>query len=112
MARANIDYLSSYLFRQTFSVFIQRSRSTPPPIRPPSCTKKFGYYTFNTDVSRNQNFESTTPGDSIIIRKLPEFEFEGRDRQIASGALPLWFSFDSSFGLYHRVEPTSEAGLL
>jgi LPS-assembly protein len=108
IARANIDYLSSYLFRQTFTysfneaVFSSTNSSA-------FVTKNFSYYTFNTDVARNQNFESTISGDSIVIRKLPEFEFLGRDRQLASGALPAWFSFDTSFGLYHRVEPTSEA---
>ena len=40
-----------------------------------------------------------------MIRKLPEFDFTGRDRQIASGTLPVWFSFDSSAGLYNREEP-------
>ena len=41
---------------------------------------------------------------------MPEFEFEGRDRQIASGSLPLWFSFDMSAAAFHRVQPTSETG--
>jgi LPS-assembly protein len=46
----------------------------------------------------------------VIIRKLPEFELEGRERQVASGNLPLWLSFDSSFALFHRAEPTAEPG--
>jgi LPS-assembly protein len=107
IARANIDYLSSYLFRQTFSYSfneaVYSSTNSTGFI-----TKNFDYYTFNTAVSRNQNFETTTPGDSVIIRKLPEFELLGRDQQITSGSLPLWFSFNTSFGLYHRVEPTAE----
>jgi LPS-assembly protein len=107
VARANIDYLSSFLFRQTFSggfneaVYSSTNSSA-------YVTKHFDYYTFNADVSRNENFDSVTTGDSVIIRKLPEFEFEGRDQQIASGDLPLWFSFDTSFGLYHRTEPKTE----
>jgi LPS-assembly protein len=107
IARANIDYLSSYIFRQTFSASfneaIYSSTNSSGFVE-----KNFDYYAFNVDISRNQNFESTTSGDSVIIRKLPEFEFLGRDRQIAEGAVPLWFSFDTSFGLYHRTEPTSE----
>jgi LPS-assembly protein len=106
IARANIDYLSSYLFRQTFSYSFNEavySSTTSTGF----VSKTFDYYTFNTAVSRNQNFESTVDGDSIVIRKLPEFEFLGRDQQIASGKLPLWFSFETSFGLYHRAEPTA-----
>jgi len=105
--RGNLDYLSSFLFRQTFSgsfnEAVYSSTNSTAYLK-----KDFGYYSFTTDVSRNQNFESVTSGDSVIIRKLPEFEFDGRDRQIASGALPAWFSFDTSFGLYHRVEPRTE----
>ena len=62
------------------------------------------------NVSRNENFESTYPGDFVTIRKLPEVEYEGRDRQIASGDVPLWFSFDSSIATFHRVQPTAEPG--
>jgi LPS-assembly protein len=107
VARANIDYLSSFLFRQTFSAGFNEAvySSTNSTAY---LTKHFDYYTFNTDVSRNENFDSTAAGDSVIIRKLPEFQFEGRDEQIASGVLPAFFSFDTSFGLYHRVEPKPE----
>jgi LPS-assembly protein len=108
-ARGNIDYLSSFLFRQTFSYSFNEAvySSTNSAAY---VTKKFDYYTFNTSISRNENFESATPGDSIVIRKLPEFELEGRDRQLTSGALPTWFSFDSTFGLYHRVQPDPHNG--
>jgi LPS-assembly protein len=108
IARANVDYLSSYLFRQTFAYsFTEAVYSTTNSTG--FITKNFDYYTFNTDVSRNENFESSVANDSVLIRKLPEFEFLGRDRQVASGALPAWFSFDTSFGLYHRVQPIAEA---
>ncbi len=106
-ARGNLDYLSSYLFRQTFagsfSEAIYSSTNSAAYV-----SKQFSYYSFDTTVSRNQDFLSTTPGDAITIRKLPEFELEGRDQQIASGPVPLWVSFDTSFGLYHRVQ--SDAG--
>ncbi|HEX4277970.1 MAG TPA: LPS assembly protein LptD [Bryobacteraceae bacterium] len=107
IARANVDYLSSYLFRQTFSASFNEAvySSTNSTA---FVTKNFSYYTFNTDVSRIQNFQSVATGDNVIIRKLPEFELTGRDQQIAAGPVPLWVSFDTTFGLYHRVEPTSE----
>ena len=107
-ARGNLDYLSSYLFRQTFagsfSEAIYSSTNSAAYL-----SKEFGYYSFDTTVSRNQDFLSTTPGDAITIRKLPEFELEGRDRLISSSPVPLWVSFDTSFGLYHRVESDAAA---
>jgi len=101
----SLDYLSSYLFRQTFSAsFNEAIYSSTNSIA--YLTKRFDYYTFNTVVSRNQNFLSVTPGDTVTIRKSPEFELSGRDRQVTDGTLPLWVSFDASFGLNHRVEST------
>lgn len=108
-ARANIDYLSSLLFRQTFSgsfseAIFSATNSTA------YVQKKFDYYTLTTFFSRTENYVTNTPGDSVIIRKSPDLEFDGRDQQFASGPVPLWFSFDSSFGLFHRSEPTVESG--
>ena len=108
-ARANIDYVSSYLFRETFSGSFNEAIYSSD-VSTAFVSKNAGYYSFDTSVSRTQNFESTNPGDSIIIRKLPESEFLGRDQQILAGPVPLWFSFQSSFGLYHRAEPTAEPG--
>jgi LPS-assembly protein len=108
-ARGSMDYLSSFAFRQTFSAsFNEAIYSTTSSSA--FVEKRFSYYTFTTDVSRTELFESATPNDSVIVRKLPEFEFEGRERQLADGAVPLWLSFDSSFALFHRVEPQIEPG--
>jgi LPS-assembly protein len=109
IARANIDYISSYLFRQVFSGSFNEAiySSTNSSA---FASKNFGYYAVNIDVSENKNFESTTSGDTVTIRKLPEVEFLGRDQQIASGNIPLWFSFDSSVAAFHRADPTSEPG--
>ncbi len=101
----SLDYLSSYLFRQTFSAsFNEAIYSSTNSVA--FLTKRFDYYTFDTVVSRNQNFLSVTEGDTVSIRKLPEFDFSGRDRQVTPDALPLWLSFDASLGLNHRVEST------
>ncbi len=108
-AQASVDYVSSYLFRETFSGSFNEATASSD-VSTAYVSKKFDYYTFNAAVSRNQNFESTTPGDSITIRKLPEFEFDGRDQQILGGPVPLWASFQSSFGLYNRSEPIYAPG--
>ena len=59
IARASIDYLSSFLFRQTFSAsFNEAVYSSTNSVA--YVSKHFDYYTFTTDVSRNQNFDSTS----------------------------------------------------
>lgn len=102
--RGALDYLSSFAFRQQFSQsFNEAIFGETHSVG--YLEKNKSYYTFDTEVSRVENFQDATPGNYIIIRKLPEFDFDGRDNLIYNGVLPVFFSFDSSFGLYHRVEP-------
>ncbi len=103
-ARGAIDYLSSFAFRQQFSQSFSEAIFAETHSLG-YLEKNFSYYTFDTEVSRVENFQDATPGNYIIIRKLPEFDFDGRDQLIYNGILPVFASFDSSFGLYHRVEP-------
>jgi LPS-assembly protein len=109
IARGSLNYISSYAFRQQFSesfteAIFAESHSTA------SVEKNFDFYNFSVGVNRTEEFLSANKGDSVLIRKLPEFDLNGRDRPIGSSVLPLWFSFDSSFGLYHRAEPSYEPG--
>jgi LPS-assembly protein len=104
VARGAIDYLSSYLFHQQFTdsftqaIFSETHSSA-------YLEKHFGTYTFDVSASRTENFLDTTPGNSVIIRSLPEFELNDRYQQIAGGPVPLWFSLYASAGFFHRVEP-------
>ena len=108
IARAAVDYLSSYLFHQQFSdsfseaIFSETHSSG-------FLEKHFGTYTFDVAVSRTQSFQDTTPGNSITIRALPEVELNDTYQQLASGRIPLWFSLHASYGLFHRVEPQGAA---
>ena len=109
IARGSLNYISSYAFRQQFSesfteAIFAESHSTG------SIEKNVDYYNFSVAATRTEEFLSTTKGDEVLIRKLPEFDLNGRDRQVSSQVLPIWFSFDSSFGLNHRVEPATEPG--
>jgi LPS-assembly protein len=110
IARGSLNYISSYAFRQQFSesfteAIFAESHSTA------SVEKNFGgYYNFSTGVNRTEEFLSANKGDSVLIRKFPEFDLNGRDQRFDALKLPLWFSFDSSFGLYHRSEPSDEPG--
>ena len=101
-ARGDLRYLSSFLFRQQFTQSFDEAVSSE--------THSVGYitrhwsdYGFTLAAQRNVNFQSTTPNDDIVLRKLPEANFSQREHQI--GKLPVWFSFDSSFGLERRTEP-------
>lgn len=103
-AIGQINYLSSFLFRQTFSqsfhdAIFSESHSVG------FLTKHWDTFGFYVVGDRDEEFQSVTPGDTIVIKKLPEVEFLSRDRQILGGVLPLWFSFDSSAGFLDRTEP-------
>jgi LPS-assembly protein len=114
-ARGNVNYISSFRFRQQWSesyneVIGSEIHSVA------SLERNWSSYFFSAVVSRQQNFESTEiqvtqPNGStsfetnaVTIRKLPEAQFTGSDRQLWS-KIPLWFSFDSAAGLLYRAEP-------
>jgi LPS-assembly protein len=108
--RMDINYLSSFLFRQTFSESYNEAIN--------SQVNSVGYaqrhwtdYALNIVFRRNQLFESTAPSDFVAIGKLPEVTFDSRDQTILNGSLPVWVSFDSSFTLARRQEPTFQTGV-
>ena len=105
-AHGSLDYLSSFLFRQSFTqsfseaIFAETHSAA-------YLTKKWSTFDFTVAVSRLQNFQDTTPGNYVIIRKTPEVDFDSADHQLIAG-LPLWFSLQSSFGLLDRSQPAFE----
>ncbi len=103
----NLNYLSSYLFRQTFSESYNEAISGEVD-SVAYAQRHWREEVLTLVVSQTQLFESTTPGDKIEVQKLPEVAFQGRDRTLVAGPLPLWFSFDSSFALTRRQQPTFE----
>ncbi len=104
VARGSLDYLSSYLFHQQFTdSFTQAIFSETHSVA--FVEKHFGTATFDVSASRTENFLDTTAGNSVEIRALPEAEFHDNFTPILSGKVPLWFSLNSSWGYFHRVEP-------
>ncbi len=86
-AHGSLDYLSSFLFRQSFTqsfneAIFAETHSTA------YITKKFSNYDFTVAVSRLQNFQDTTPGNYVIIRKTPEVDF-GRQHGSAGSCSPM-----------------------
>ncbi len=114
--RLDYNYLSSYLFRQSFANSFVSAVSSE--------IDSTGYlqrhfvndtYVLNIGFTRNQLFEGVPISiinnkavvnneDQVSIQKLPSVEFNSRDQQVLGGALPVWFSFDSSLDLLDRHE--------
>lgn len=104
---ANINYLSSFLFRQAFTqsfneAIFSEVNSTA------YVSKNWSTFTLHGVFSRHQLFQSSSENDQIVIRKLPSFEFLSRDRQINTRVIPLWVSLESSAGFFRRRQPLFE----
>ena len=104
IARGELNYLSSLLFRQSFSQTFNEAIFTEVHSIG-FITKQWDTFSADLVFQRTENFQTTNPGDSIVIRKLPELEFSSRDREISSAGIPIWVSFDSSAGLLKRSQP-------
>ena len=99
---ANVDYLSSFLFRLAFNeVFSQAVYSEVKSQA--FLSKSVSGINFNGFVGRYQNFLSTTPGQVIKITHAPSFDFSGADQQL--GRTPFYWSFDASAAGLSRSEP-------
>ena len=89
---------------------------TPKLIRIGHISKYWGPYAFNIAASRIETFQwptaesfpnAASTDNSLSIRKLPTFEFNSRDQQVADGPLPLYVSWDANFSFLHRQERPS-----
>jgi LPS-assembly protein len=99
---ANIDYLSSFVFRLAFNdVFSQAVNSEVKSDAFLSNATR-GYF-YNGSVRRYQNFESTKLGDQITILHAPGVELSSVDHQIANS--PLFWSYDGAAEGLSRSEP-------
>jgi len=101
-ARGDINYLSSYLFRQAWTESYSEAISSEVHSTG-FLAKPFQYYSLTFVFQRLENFQSLTPNDKIVIRKLPDIEFNARDHLIWQG-VPIWLSWEASSGLLSRGE--------
>ncbi len=117
-SRGSINYISSFAFRQDWSESINEAVSSEVH-SVGFVGKDWSNYTFDVVGARLENFQSvelqsenpvtgatSNQTNAVIIRKMPEADFSGREQEV--GNLPLWFSFDSSAGLLYRSEPLYE----
>jgi len=105
-ASANIDYLSSFLFRQAFSTTYSQAVNSE--------VRSVVYLSHNLDglslnatAGRYQNFYqdpvTSTYSDQIKILHLPAVEVNGLERKIDGS--PVYWALDSSAGGLQRSEP-------
>ena len=99
---ANVDYLSSYIFRLVFSdVFTQAVNSEV--LSQAFLSKTSGAFFLNTLTSRYQDFQSTNPGDVITILHAPSVEVSSVEQRL--GRTPFLGSFDFDGEGLSRSEP-------
>jgi LPS-assembly protein len=114
---ASINYLSSFRFRQEWTEsFNEAIGSEVHSVG--YVEKDRSYYTMDAVFARLENFQRAEVftnnrfiTDSVVIRKLPEAEFSGRERRLFRN-VPLWFSFQSAAGLLYRSEPVFQGDTL
>ena len=115
-ARGQINYITSFRFRQQWTESFNEAVFTEVG-SVGILNKNWSNYIFNVVVSRLENFQSSEipivnpvtqatsyETNAVTIRKLPELQLDGRERQIWRN-VPVWFSFDSALGLLYRDEP-------
>ena len=101
-AVANIDYLTSYVFRLVFyEVFTQAILSE---VRSQAFLSRTGNgFSYNALLDHYENFESTNQHDVITILHEPSFDFSSVSRRL--GHSPFYWSFDAGLDGLHRSEP-------
>jgi LPS-assembly protein len=102
-AAANVDYVNTMAFRLTWSSTYTEAVSSEA-VQSGFVTKNWDAYSFNVSAERYEDFLSTqlVPGNAVIIRHLPNFQFAGEDREI--GNSPVYFSFETSADAVGRTE--------
>lgn len=103
---ANIDYLSSYVFRLAFTdVFTQAVNSEVNSTAFLSNATQGFFY--NGSMQRYQDYEGTTNGDVISILHAPSFTTSSVDH--ALGHSPFYWSYDAAFDGLERSDPPLNA---
>ena len=102
-AVADLEYLSKYAFRSAFSPTFSQAVDSEVKSKV-FVSRNAGGFSYNAEVARYQNFQSTSPGDVVTILHAPGVEVSGADYRI--GSSPLLFSLDGAAEGLSRSEPT------
>jgi LPS-assembly protein len=99
---ANIDYLSSYVFRLAFNDVFAQAVDSEVKSKAFLSNTTDGFF-YNASMQRYQDFESTTAGDVVTILHAPSFEVSSVDRQL--GPSPFYWSYEAAAEGLSRSEP-------
>ncbi len=99
---ANIDYLSSFVFRLAFSETFTQAVNSEVKSQAFLSNTTHGF-SYNGLVERYQNFESSQNGDVITILHAPSFEVSSGDRKLAH--TPFYWSLNAAGEGLSRSEP-------
>ena len=102
-ARADVNYLSSFKFRQAFTESFYEAIFSEVHTAA-HLSKHWQTYALNIVAWRVENFLSTNENDKVSLRRLPSVEFSSRDRQVTERVLPVWVSLESSASFLRRNE--------
>ena len=100
---ADIEYLSTYQFRQAFSEAISLAVNSEVKSKLFLSKSSDGFF-YNAEVGRYQNFQSTGVGDVVTILHAPGFEISGVDHALWNS--PFLASFDGAVEGLSRSEPS------
>jgi LPS-assembly protein len=107
---ANVEYLSSYLFRQAFSeTYATAINSEVNSVA--FASRNDNGYALGILAQRYQNFQSTNKGDSFSILHVPSVDASSVDRQLFNS--PFSYGIDAEAAGLSRRSPTfSSANLV
>ncbi|MFB3815683.1 MAG: LPS-assembly protein LptD [Terriglobales bacterium] len=101
-AVADIDYLSTFVFRAAFSESFTQAINSE--VRSTAfLTDVWRGFSFSGMASRYQNFQSIAHGDVITIVHAPQFQASTVDRRVEK--TPLYWSFNAAADGLSRREP-------
>jgi LPS-assembly protein len=107
---ADIDYLSSFVFRLAFSDTFTQAVNSEVKSDAFLTNNTRGFF-YNLSMHRYQDFESATRGDVITILHAPGVELSSVDQPL--GRSPFYWSYDAALEGLSRSEPTfSTASLI
>lgn len=103
-ARGVLDYLSSFAFLQDFTTsFLDAVASETHSVG--YVTKHWSDYGVTFLAQRDVDFQNTTPGNTVEMKKLPEAIFDMREHEVDFMNWPFWVTFEASGGLMDRSQP-------
>ena len=111
--RIDYNYLSTFLFRQAFSYsFATAILNEVNSVGFLQRRFKRDEFTLTFAGQRDQIYQTATllgqTQNEVVLQKLPSVELSARDREVASGLLPVWVSLNASASLLDRQEPGTE----